>query len=73
MKSQYRKMGKFEIKARRQEYHTALGILAVMREHADSGDINKIKTFIEYWDKTYTEWLEDLDDTQLQLARKDLV
>lgn len=65
-----KKMGKFERKARRQEYHTALGILAHMQEHLEAGEVDRAKAYIEFWDQTYTEWLEDLDQQDQEEARK---
>jgi len=56
-----KKLGKFDIKARRQEYQTAIGLLHVMREHLDKGDLQAMRTFINSWDSLYNEWLADLD------------
>lgn len=56
-----RKLGKFEVKARRQEYDTALGLLRVMREHLDNNDLVAMDHFIKSWTSLYTEWLTDLD------------
>jgi len=54
-------MGKFEIKARRQEYMTALGILASIKEHLEAEEPSRALAYIEIWDKQYTDWLEELD------------
>lgn len=59
-----KKLGKFEIKARRQEYQTAIGLLHVMREHLEKGDMVAMKHFIDSWDSLYNEWLADLDREQ---------
>lgn len=56
-----RKLGKFELKARRQEYQTALGLLLVMREHFNNNDMVAMDHFIKSWTSLYTEWLGDLD------------
>lgn len=64
-----KKMGKFERQARRQEYQTALGILAVVREHAENNDISKIMAFVKIWDQQYTEWLENMDEDELKEQR----
>lgn len=56
-----KKLGKFELKARRQEYQTALGLLHVMREHYDKNDMVAMDHFIKSWTSLYTEWLMDLD------------
>jgi hypothetical protein len=64
-----KKMGKFERQARRQEYQTALGILAVIQEHIENDDMGRIKAFVEIWDKQYTEWLENMDQDELKERR----
>ena len=64
-----KKMGKFERQARRQEYQTALGILAVIQEHIENDDMGRIKAFVEIWDKQYTEWLENMDEDELKEKR----
>lgn len=56
-----KRLGKFEIKARRQEYNTALGLLNVMREHYDKNDMVAMDHFIKSWTSLYTEWQGDLD------------
>lgn len=61
-----KKMGKFERQARRQEYQTALGILAVIKEHVERDDISRIKAFVEIWDKQYTEWLDNIDQDEIR-------
>jgi hypothetical protein len=62
-----KKLGKFEIKGKRQEYQTAIGILHVMREHLDKGDMQAMRHFINTWDSLYTEWLADLDRDEERL------
>lgn len=69
----YAKLGKHERKSRRAEYQTALGILQVVRDHAENGDLNKIKTFVEFWDQEYTNWLEQLDQAEQELKRRELI
>ena len=56
-----KRLGKFEIKERRQEYNTALGLLNVMREHYDKNDMIAMDHFIKSWTSLYTEWQGDLD------------
>ena len=61
MNKEVKAMGKFERKARQQEYRTALGILNVIKEHANNNDMGKIQAFIEVWEITYTRWLKELE------------
>ena len=61
-----KKLGKFEIKAKKQEYQTAIGLLHVMRQHLDRGDMAAMKTFIDAWDSLYNEWLTDLDREEVK-------
>lgn len=59
-------MGKFEREGKRQEYQTAIGLLHVMREHLEKGDLAAMKHFINAWDSVYHEWLADLDREEIK-------
>lgn len=69
----YEKLGKHERKARRQEYQTALGLLAVIKDYAEQGKIEKVKTFVEYWEQEYAQWLDRLDSAEQSITRKRLL
>ena len=62
-----KKLTKKELYARKNEYKTAIGLLHVMREHLDKGDMQAMKTFINTWDSLYNEWLADLERDEEKL------
>lgn len=64
-----KKLGKHEIKARRQEYQTALNLLTTIKEHVKNNDLGRIRAYVEVWEKTYTEWLENLVQDELKEQR----
>lgn len=56
-----KRLGKFEIKARKQEYTTAMGLLNAMREHYNKNDMVAMDQFLRSWTTVYSEWIADLD------------